>query len=171
METVKFTHVAWAHGASAPAASGYSGTSASGCIVARIDEDALCKEPIIHKSRAANRDTWLARIMGIVAAAEQLSHGTAAIVYVNDQVTVNAFAANFVRTTGKPCAGQEAWERLLSLIRAKDLQLKLVLVPKNNPVFAKLCNEVSDAATHRKQELQPEQILASALPPGRKAKG
>lgn len=108
--------------------------------------------------------------MGLVAAAEQLSHGTAAIVYVNDQVTVDAFEANFVRTTGKPYAGQEAWERLLSLKIAKELQLKLVLVPKNDPVFAKLCNEVSEAAAKRKQELQPEQILASALPPGRKAK-
>jgi hypothetical protein len=160
----KSTFDAWAHGCDMPAASGYSGTSASGWDIRRPGEEVIYHRQAIP-STTSNRRAWEARIMAVKGVLENLPRRSAVRVRVNDQTFADAVNIGFVKTSGEAMAGKEFWVPTKALLIEKHINLVVVLAEKQDKIMKWLIEDVRNAARIRLAQLGEDKALADAVAP------
>lgn len=160
----RLTFISWAHGAARPVTSAYSGPSASGWKVQNEVNAADLQHKVVA-SRSANRTHWEARIMAVFGVIETVPRGSQVRTFINDNVLVTAFASRFVKTNGKPYAGEEFWRPLLQLIAAKRVTLTVELADPSDGNMRELIAEVSDAAGEKLSSMDVAEAFAQSVPP------
>ncbi len=160
---------AWAHGSARPVAIGHTGTSASGWLVRRAGQVEELERKVIA-SRSSNRWAWEAAIMAVLGVVEFVENGSIVLVRLKDEALVNAIIAKFIRTDGRPMAGQEFWFRLATLAEEKGIGLKAVKADKTDRTMALLADEVVRTAQARLDSMGEREALANTVGP-RKRRG
>ncbi|MER8627323.1 hypothetical protein [Mesorhizobium sp. M1143] len=156
-------YFAWAVGPCFPVFVGSSGVTVSGWEIRKSGTGELVDRDFIA-SRNANRREWEGTIMGIAGVCEMVPAGSVVLVKVRQKEMAEAYSSGFLRTSGKPMAGQEFWSKLLTLIAAKSLRVSVEFA-LDDAVFESLREDAKGEGIKQFDRLGEDGLRSSAKPP------